>query len=29
MEMLQIIMSSGIWAGVMTILLAWFQRRWG
>ena len=29
MEMLRIIMSSGVWAGIMAILLAWFQRRWG
>ena len=28
MELLQIILSSGIWAGVMAILLAWFQRKW-
>ena len=27
-ELLQIVMSSGLWAGVMAILLAWFQRRW-
>ena len=29
METLRIIMSSGVWAGIMAILLAWFQRRWG
>ena len=28
MELLQIILSSGLWAGVMAIVLAWFQRRW-
>ena len=28
MELLQIILSSGVWAGVMAILLAWFQRKW-
>lgn len=28
MEFLEIILSSGVGAGIMAILLAWFQRKW-